>query len=85
MIGALWIEPATLRALPSDRPIDQDPVTRRTTSFVGSDGRTAAILEQGPVDGVQFTYDLQTGMLVAIFLRRQQGPATIDYQLQLNR
>lgn len=85
MIGALWIDPATLRALPSDRPLDQDPVTRRSLRCVGNDGRIVAILEQGPVDGVQFTYDLQNGMLIAIAQRRQQGPATIDYQLQLNR
>lgn len=85
MIGALWIEPATLRALRSDRPLDQDPVTRRTLSCVGSDGRAVSVLEQGPVDGVQYTYDLQSGMLVAVAQRRQQGPATIDYRVQLVR
>lgn len=85
MTGPLWIAPATLRALRGDQVLDEDPVTKRRLRCVGSDGRTTSILEEGPTDGVQFTYDLQSGALVAVAQRLQQGPATIDYQVQLQR
>ncbi len=52
-------------------------------AFVGSDGRHATVAEQGPLDQQSYTYDLQSGMLVATASRQQQGPATIAIDLQL--
>lgn len=81
--GGLWLDPSKLQRLQAGAVLDRDPTTGWQLSFVGSDGRHATIGEQGPLDQQTYTYDLQSGMLVATSSRQQQGPATIAVDLQL--
>lgn len=81
----LFLDPRTLQRLQRGQELDRDPVTGRRMVFVGSDGRTATIAEQGPLDQQSYSYDLQSGVLVATTLQQQQGPATITTQLQLQQ
>jgi hypothetical protein len=74
---------SALQRLQPGQVLDRDPVTGRQLSFVGSDGRTATIQAQGPLDQQSFTYDLQSGALVASVQQQQQGPARIRYEVQL--
>ncbi len=46
-------------------------------------GRTATILEQGPLDQQSYMYDLQSGVLLGTSQRQQQGPAVISIDVQL--
>ncbi|MBL9080001.1 MAG: PDZ domain-containing protein [Planctomycetes bacterium] len=82
-VGNLWLDPSKLQGLQAGTVIDRDPTTGWQIAFVGSDGRHATIAEQGPLDQQSYTYDLQSGMLVATASRQQQGPATIAIDLQL--
>lgn len=82
-IGGLWLDPSKLQGLQNGAVFDRDPITNWQLSFVGSDGHYATIAEQGPLDQQSYTYDLQSGMLVATSSRQQQGPATIAIDLQL--
>ena len=79
----LFLDPRSLQRLQPGQVLDRDPVTGRQLSFVGSDGRTATIQAQGPLDQQSFTYDLQSGALVASVQQQQQGPARIRYDVQL--
>lgn len=81
----LFLDPRALQRLQRGQELDRDPVTGRRLVFVGSDGRTATIAEQGPLDQQSYSYDLQSGVLVATTLQQQQGPATITTQLQLQQ
>ncbi|MBL8752043.1 MAG: PDZ domain-containing protein [Planctomycetes bacterium] len=81
----LAIDPRALQKLRPGQVFDRDPVTGRQLSFVGSDGRTATIAEQGPLDQQNYTYDLQSGTLVAFAQRQQQGPAVITQEVQLQQ
>lgn len=82
-IGGLWLDPSKLQGVQAGTVFDRDPITNWQLSFVGSDGRYATVAEQGPLDQQSYTYDLQSGMLVATASRQQQGPATIAIDLQL--
>ena len=62
-----------------------DGTRRVVTSFAGSDGQHASILEQGPLEQQSYSYDLQTGALVATSSRHQQGPAVLSIELQAVR
>ena len=84
-VANVFLDPRAVQKLQRGQVLDRDPVTGRQVSFVGSDGRTATILEQGPVDQQSFTYDLQSGVLVATSQRQQQGPAVISIDLQLQQ
>ena len=55
----LFLDPPSLQRLQPGQVLDRDPVTGRQLSFVGSDGRTATIPAQGPLDQQSFTYDLE--------------------------
>lgn len=81
----LFLDPRALQKLSRGQELDRDPVTGRRLVFVGSDGRTATIAEQGPLDQQSYSYDLQSGVLVATVLQQQQGPATLTTQLQLQQ
>ena len=83
--GNIYLDVRTLQRLQRGQELDRDPVTGRRLVFVGSDGRTATILEQGPVDQQSFTFDVQSGVLVATSQRQQQGPAVISIDLQLQQ
>lgn len=83
--GNVYLDARALQRLQRGQELDRDPVTGRRLVFVGSDARTATILEQGPVDQQSFTYDLQSGVLVATSQRQQQGPAVIRIDLQLQQ
>jgi len=82
-VGGLWLDPTKVQNLKQGTVLDRDPTTGWQVTFVGSDGRHATIAEQGPLDQQSYTYDLQSGMLVATSSRQQQGPATIAIDLQL--
>ena len=79
----LFLDPRTLQKLQPGQVLDRDPVTGRQLSFAGSDGRTATILEQGPLDQQSYMYDLQSGVLLGTSQRQQQGPAVISIDVQL--
>lgn len=81
----LCIDPQRLRGLQQGQVLDQDPITHWSLTFAGSDGRYAQIVEQGPLDQQSFTYDLQSGMMVATTQVQKQGPATIRTELQLQQ
>ncbi|MBL8739144.1 MAG: hypothetical protein JNL12_22145, partial [Planctomycetes bacterium] len=83
--GNVYLDARALQRLQRGQELDRDPVTGRRLVFVGSDARTATILEQGPVDQQSYTFDLQSGVLVATSQRQQQGPAVIRIDLQLQQ
>jgi len=81
----LWIDPAALQKLQRGQLLDRDPITGWQLSFAGSDGRYATIVERGTADEQSYTYDLQTGLMVATTSRQQQGPAVITISLELQQ
>lgn len=83
MIDPIWINPQTLARLRPNTVIDEDRITKRRVTFVGAQGNVALLTDQGPFDGTQYAYDLRSGVLVGIQTQQQQGPATIQTQLQL--
>lgn len=84
-IACLWLDPRTVQNLQQGQVLDRDPITKSQVTFAGSDGRTATIYEQGQLETQSYTYDLQSGQLVATSVRTQQGPATLQIDVQLAR
>ena len=74
-----------MQNLQQGQVLDRDPITKSQVTFAGSDGRTATIYEQGQLETQSYTYDLQSGQLVATSVRTQQGPATLQIDVQLAR
>jgi hypothetical protein len=83
-VGSLFVDPKALAKLRAGQVLDQDPLTRYQIRCVGRDERTIALEEAGPLDGTTLVFDLERGQLQQLVLRRQQGPASITTQLQLN-
>lgn len=63
MVGGLWLAPQIIGQLQEGQVIDEDPITRRRTTFAGMRGGLAVIAEQGPIDLVEYAYNPQDGML----------------------
>lgn len=84
-VVGLWLDPRSVQDLRPGQVLDRDPVTGWQLSFVGNDGQTATILEQGPLESQSYTYDLRSGQLVASSSRQKQGPATLCVDVQLAR
>ncbi len=65
--------------------LDRDPITNWQLTFAGSDGQSATLIEQGPLESQSYTYDLRSGQLVATSVRQKSGPATLAIDVQLVR
>lgn len=84
-VACLWLDPRAVQNLQQGQVLDRDPITKSQVTFAGSDGRTATIYEQGQLETQSYTYDMQSGQLVATSVRTQQGPATLSIDVQLAR
>ena len=85
MLGGLWTPPEALRALKPNQVLDEDPVTRYRITFGGIQGNLALLVEQGPTDLLEMSYDLASGLRVATRYTSQPqpsvGPMRLEYQL----
>jgi hypothetical protein len=85
MFGGLWTPPDALKGLQPNQVLDEDPVTRYRVSFGGIQGNFALLVEQGPTDLLEMSYDLETGLLVATRYTSQPQPNVgamrVQYQL----
>lgn len=78
----VWIGPATLAGLRPGTVIDEDPVTRFRTTFVGAQGGVATVVEEGPYDRYQAHYDAATGVLVGATSAQQNGVGQTQVQVR---
>jgi hypothetical protein len=83
MLAGLWVPPDALQQLNPNQLIDNDPITRFRTTFVGVQGQSAIFVEQGPAETTQTAYDLQSGVLQRIQTRRRNATGEFQVQLQL--
>ena len=84
MLGGLWTPPDALRALQPNQVLDEDPVTRYRVSFVGIRGNFAMLIEQGPTDLLEQSYDLDSGLLVGRVIRAGRSPAWVRRRCSIN-
>ena len=77
-----WIGPATLAKLRPGTVVDDDPVTRFRTTFVGVQGGVATVVEEGPYDRYQGHYDVATGLLVGATSAQQNGVGQTQIQVR---
>lgn len=89
-IGGLWIDPQILARLQQDQLIDDDVVSKVKTSvsFIGADEtgrRVAVVSEISELFNVNYSYDLQSGMMVSFSATRSLAPATETLTMKLIR
>lgn len=82
MLCGLWAPPDALRALQPRQVLDEDPLTRYRVIFGGVQGNNALVVEQGPTDLLEQTYDLTSGLLVATRYTSRADPAVPPTQVQ---
>ena len=81
----LWVPPKAIPQLRQGQLLDEDPITKRRTTFEGVRGNVAIFAEQGPVDRSECSYDVTSGMLVAMSHVQQppMNPARTTSQSRL--
>ena len=86
LLSGLWISPDAVRNMQANQVLDEDPITRYQVLYAGSNGNSATIVERGPKDVSEQSYDMNTGLLMAVRYN-QQKPAgmTVQIQYQLQR
>ncbi len=83
IVDPLWIAPQVLAGMQAGQVLDQDPITRFSTTFQTARDGVAVILGQGPQESVQYLYDLRSGLLVGVRATRQQPVGQVQLQLSL--
>jgi hypothetical protein len=82
-IGSVWIAPAALARLKTGQVLDEDQYTRVRYSVVRVTRDEVVLLDAGPTESTQQTYEIATGMLVGQRVTQQVGAARIVTQMQL--
>jgi hypothetical protein len=78
---------AALRRLQPNQVLDEDPVTRSTVTYLGTDGNLALIVEKSPRDTAEFWYDARTGQLAQTRFRQltsQDGGREVNLRMSVD-
>lgn len=78
----VWILPARLAQLEAGTVVDEDPVTRFRTTFVGVRDGVALLTEEGPFDRTEAAFEVHTGALAAVTTTQQVGVGQTRVRLQ---
>ena len=68
-----WLQPKTIARLAPGTVVDEDPVTRFRTTYLGVRGDSAVVVEEGPFDRVEAAFDVRSGVLAAANNVQQNG------------
>lgn len=77
-----WLSPKTIPQIAPGTVLDDDPVTRYRTTFLGVRGDVAVVVEEGPFDRLESAFDVRTGVLAAANNFQQNGLGQTQIRLQ---
>lgn len=77
-----WLSAGAVAGLRPGTVVDEDPVTKFRTTFVGIRGGFVGLLEEGPFDRAESWYDAHTGVLASASHTQTQGVGRVHVQVQ---